>query len=74
VNGFDYVRSPYQKTPLKTEIARKIGYADMRFGEDYDYSCRLVASGLLLVEVYIPKVLYHYRYAYETPNKKYGIL
>ena len=71
--GFDYVRMPYQKTPIRTEIARTIGYKDMRFGEDYDYSCRLRDSGLLVRENYVPKVLYYYRYAYEHPAKKFGI-
>jgi glycosyltransferase involved in cell wall biosynthesis len=73
VNGFDYVRMPYQKTPILTRIAREIGYKDMRFGEDYDYSCRLRDSGLLVTEAYIPKVLYYYRYAYEDSKTKYGI-
>lgn len=73
INGFDYVRMPYQKTPIMTRIAREIGYRDLRFGEDYDYSCRLRDSGLLVTEAYIPRVLYYYRYAYEHPKDKYGI-
>lgn len=73
VGGFDYVRTPYQKTPVKREIALAIGYNDLRFGEDYDYSKRLKQSGLIQTEVYIPKVLYYYRYKEEDHNKKYGI-
>lgn len=70
--GYDYVRTPYQKTPIRRDIALKIGYKDMRFGEDYDYSKRLKQSGLIKTETYIPKVLYFYRYAYENPKTKYG--
>jgi glycosyltransferase involved in cell wall biosynthesis len=71
--GYDYVRTPYQKSPIKREIALAIGYPDMRFGEDYDYSKRLKQSGLIKTEAYIPKNLYFYRYKFEESNKKYGI-
>lgn len=71
-DGFDYVRTPYQKTPIKKSIALKIGYKDMRFGEDYDYSKRLKESGLISTECYIPKVMYFYRFKYENPKTKYG--
>lgn len=71
VDGFDYVRSPYHKTPVKREIALKVGFPDKRFGEDYDYSMGLV--GLLKTEYFIDKELYIYRYKYEDPKTKYGI-
>ena len=72
VNGFDYVRTPYQKSPIKREIALQIGYKDMRFAEDYDYSKRLKQSGLIKSEVLIHKTLYFYRYKWEDPKSKYG--
>lgn len=72
-NGFDYVRTPYQKTPMRTILALAIGYKDMRYGEDYDFSKRLKQSGLITSEVYIPKTLYHYRFKYEDPKTKYGL-
>lgn len=71
-NGFDYVRTPYQKTPIRTEIALAIGYKDVRFGEDCDFSKRLKKSGLIRTESYIDKVLYYYRFKYENPETKYG--
>lgn len=71
--GFDYVRTPYQKTPVKREIALAIGYKDMRWGEDFDYSKRLKQSGLIKSEVYIPKVMYMYRYTYEDPRTKFNM-
>lgn len=72
VEGFDYVRTIYHKNPIKREIALQIGYKDMRFAEDYDYSKRLKESGLLNHEVFIDEVMYEYRYAYENPKTKYG--
>jgi len=71
--GFDYVRTIYHKNPVKREIALQIGFKDMRFAEDYDYSKRLKASGLLKNEVFIDEIMYEYRYKYENPRIKYGI-
>lgn len=71
--GFKYVRTPYQKTPIKREIALQIGYNDMRYGEDYDYSKRLKQSGLVKSEIFIDKILYYYTYIYQDPKIKYGL-
>lgn len=73
VDGFDYVRTTYHKTPVRRDHALAIGFKDMRFAEDHDYSMRLKASGLLHGEAYIRKVLYIYRYRYESINIKFGI-
>lgn len=67
-----YERTPYQKTPIKREIALEIGYIDKRFGEDYVFSKRLKQSGLIKSEVFIDKELYIYRYKYENHKTKYG--
>jgi glycosyltransferase involved in cell wall biosynthesis len=71
-DGYDYVRTPYHKTPIKTSIARQINFKDLRWGEDYDFSKRLKQSGLIKTEVHIDKVLYFYRYKYEDHRTKYG--
>jgi glycosyltransferase involved in cell wall biosynthesis len=73
VDGFDYVRTPYHKTPIKRDIALHIGFKDMRFGEDYDFSKRLKESGLIQKEYHIDKVLYFYQFKYENPKTKYGL-
>lgn len=73
VDGFDYVRSIYHKTPVKREHALAIGFADMRFAEDADYSDRLAKSGLLQREEYIDKALYIYRYKFQPISRKFGI-
>ena len=74
IGGFDYVRTPYHKSPIKTEIARQIGFNDMRYGEDYDFSKRLKQSSLIQTQVYIQKTMYFYRYKDEPHNHKYGIV
>ncbi len=73
VGGFDYVRTIYHKNPIKRGLALLIGYKDMRFGEDYDYSKRLKTSCLLQNEVFIDEVMYLYRFKYEDPKTKYGL-
>jgi len=71
-DGFRYVRSIYHKTPVRRELALKAGFKDMRFGEDYDYSMRIMP--LIKSEAYINKVMYYYRYVGESHNEKYGII
>lgn len=73
LNGFKFVRTPYHKTPIKRQIALKIGFRDMRYAEDYDFSSRLKKSGLIKKEQHINKVLYYYKFVYEDPKVKYGI-
>lgn len=73
VGGFDYVRTIYHKNPVKRSIALQIGYKDLRFAEDHDYSLRLKQSGLLKTEEFINEVMYEYRFKFEDPKTKYGI-
>jgi glycosyltransferase involved in cell wall biosynthesis len=71
-DGFRYVRSIYHKTPVRRELALKAGFEDMRFGEDYVYSRKIMS--LVKSEYYIDKVLYFYKYNDEEGHdKKYGI-
>ena len=69
--GYKYTRSIYHKTPVKTSIAKSVGFKDMRFGEDFDYSQRLIPH--LKTEYFIPSVMYFYNYKYENPKVKYGL-
>lgn len=58
----EYLRHNNHLSPIKREIALKIGYRDMHFQEDFDYSVRLKNSGLVKSEHYINLDLYHYKY------------
>jgi GT2 family glycosyltransferase len=74
--GYDFVRTIFCKDVIRTDIARKIGFSDMRFGEDYDFSKRLKQSGLLKTEVFINEVMYFYESKTLTRsqhNERYGI-
>lgn len=74
VDGFAHVRTLYHKTPIKRNIALKIGFdKSLRFAEDHDFSKRLKKSGLIQNEVHIPFVLYYYRHSSKEDHEiKYG--
>lgn len=74
--GYDFYRTIFYKDVIKTEIAKKIGFADMRYGEDYEFSKRLKKSGLLKTEVFINEVMYYYSFKSTNPQQhaeRYGI-
>lgn len=58
--GFTYVRTPFYKDVLRTDIAKKIGFKDMRYGEDHNFSIRLKQSGLIKTEIFINELMYFY--------------
>lgn len=70
VDGYAHVRSPYQKTPVRRSIALLVGFPDLRYAEDRQYSRGLVKH--LKTEVFIDKVLYEYRFRSEPFAQKYG--
>lgn len=74
--GYKYVRTPYYKDVLKTAHARQVGFKDMRYGEDHDFSLRLKASGLIKTEVFIDRVMYYYaapKLTAKEHKERYGI-
>jgi GT2 family glycosyltransferase len=65
-----YYRPPNHMCPIKTEIAKFVGYnSDLSIEEDYDYCVRLKNSNLIKNSIHINKDLYHYDY--KTTNKIY---
>lgn len=72
-DGFRYCRTIYHKTPVKRDIALKVGFEDVRFAEDYKYAMGLKKTGLLKNEIFLNSILYYYKYKYENPKTKYGL-
>jgi glycosyltransferase involved in cell wall biosynthesis len=70
-DGYKYVRSIYHKTPVKREIALRVGFEDKSYAEDHAYSMGI--QPFLKSEIFIQKPLYFYNYKYENPKTKYGI-
>lgn len=59
-DGYSYTRTPFYKDVIRTNIAKQIGFKDVRYGEDHDFATRLKASGLIKTEVHIDKPMYIY--------------
>lgn len=55
-----YYRTPNHISPVKRELALAAGFPEISFGEDFEYSMRLLP--MLKTEVKIPGILYYYRY------------
>lgn len=66
-----YARTPFFKTPIKTDICLRVGVNDMRFGEDHDFAKRI--KPLLKTEVHIDEFMYLYRHVSTPHNERYGI-
>lgn len=70
-NGFNHVRTPFFKTPIRTELCQQIGVADMRFGEDHLFAQQI--HPCLMLEEYIDEFIYIYRHNSSPHNERYGI-
>jgi glycosyltransferase involved in cell wall biosynthesis len=72
VDGYDYVRNVTHFNPVRRDLALKVGFPDLRFGEDKWYSDRV--TKLCKKEVFINKKLFHYRPTTTmSHNERYGI-
>ena len=69
--GFDYVRTPFFKTPIKTSICQQVPIPHIRFGEDHAFARAI--KPLLKTEVHIDKQLYYYNHVSSDHNTRYGI-
>lgn len=72
-NGYHYYRTPFFKVPIKTDICKKVGVKDMRFGEDHEFAIRIYPE--LKTEYFIYREMYFYRannLTKEQHDKRYG--
>lgn len=70
-DGFNHVRTPFFKTPIKTALCTLVGVTDERFGEDHEFARRV--HPYLKTEAYIDEFLYIYRHNSSPHNERYGI-
>lgn len=70
-DGYAHVRTIYHKTPVRREIALQVGFPDLRYAEDKPFAKGVTAR--VKTEVFIPHVMYYYRFRAENFNAKYGI-
>lgn len=71
-DGYDFVRTPFYKDVIKTEIARAVPFEHIRYGEDHAWSRALKPH--LKSEIHIPEELYIYQHNSkpEEFNERYG--
>jgi glycosyltransferase involved in cell wall biosynthesis len=62
-----YYRTPNHISPVKRELALKAGFPEITFGEDAEYSRRLLP--LLKSETIIKGNIYHYDYWQQKSNR-----
>lgn len=55
-----YYRTPNHISPVRRDIAVKVGFPDIYYGEDYAYSMGILPY--LKIEVLIKENIYHYKY------------
>lgn len=71
VDGFNHVRTPFFKTPIKTRLCLQCPIPHSRFGEDHEFAKAIYP--LLQQEAYIDEFLYHYIHNSTPHNERYGI-
>ena len=71
-NGWDFVRTPFFKNPIRTEIAKQVQVPPIRFNEDEQFSYAI--KPLLQTEHDIDQFIYHYIYSpKDTHEERYGL-
>lgn len=69
-DGFNFWRTPFFKSVIKTEIAKSVPVPHIRFGEDHEWSIALLPH--LKSEVHIPEQLYRYIHISSDSTERYG--
>lgn len=70
MHGFDYVRTPFFKDVIKTEIAKSVPVPHIRYGEDALWSMDIRER--LKTEVHINEELYYYTHESSDFKTRYG--
>lgn len=73
-DGYDFVRTPYMKDVIRTEIAKSVPVPHTRYGEDHEWSRAIKPH--LKTEVHIDDIIYLYRHESkpEQFKQRYGII
>lgn len=71
-DGFDYVRCPFYKDVIRTDIAQSVPFPHIRYNEDEQWS--MAVKPLLTDEIHIDEELYYYIYEpKDTHEERYGL-
>ena len=70
-DGFDFVRTPFMKSVIKTEIARSVPVPHIRYAEDHLWAQALKPH--LKTEIHLNEQIYRYIHRKTPHNERYGI-
>lgn len=70
-DGFHFHRTPFFKSVIRTDIAKRVPIPHIRYGEDHQWAQAL--NHLLDSEVHINEQLYHYIHNSSNPEERYGL-
>ena len=71
-DGYDYVRNPFYKDVIRTDIAKSVPFEHIRYNEDERFAMAL--KPYLTDEVHIDREIYFYIYEpKDTHEERYGI-
>lgn len=71
-DGYDYVRCPFYKDVIRTDIAQSVPFEYIRYNEDEKFS--MAIKPLLTDEAHIDKEIYFYIYEpKDTHEERYGL-
>lgn len=72
VDGWDHVRTPFFKTPIKTALCKQVPVPPIRFGEDHQWAQNI--KYILKKEYHLEKFIYYYIHNSSPFNERYGII
>ncbi len=71
-DGYDYIRSPFYKDVIRTDIAKSVPFEHIRYNEDERFSYALYPH--LKDEIHIDQELYYYNYEpKDSHEERYGL-
>jgi len=69
-HGFDYVRTPFMKDVIRTDITQRVPIPHIRYGEDHQWSVDLLPH--LKTEHHIDDFIYYYEHESSDFKTRYG--
>lgn len=71
-DGYNFVRCPFYKDIIRTDIAKSVPFPKIRYNEDEQWS--MAIKPLLTDEIHIDEELYYYNYEpKDSHSERYGI-
>lgn len=70
-DGYDYVRSPFYKDVIRTDLAKSVPFERIRWNEDERWSYAI--KPLLTDEIHLDEEIYYYIHNSSDPTERYGL-